>query len=124
MGLGSTTKKIQTIADKAEQVYAQINEVRKQLDDLRNKMDTTHDTVSELEVKHEQNRALLEALAEEQGIDVEEVITEAAIDDAENDEPEAGSDERTEENGETAETGQSTETGPDASESTTGTETS
>lgn len=83
MGLGSTTKKIQTIADKAEQVYAQINEVRKQLDDLRTKVDRTHDTVSELEVKHEQNRALLEAIAEEQGVDVETVITDAAIDDAE-----------------------------------------
>lgn len=83
MGLGSTTKKIQTIADKAEQVYAQVDEVRKQLEDLRGKVDTTHETVETLEVRHEQNRALLEALAEEQGIDVEEVITEAAIDDAE-----------------------------------------
>ncbi len=83
MGLGSTTKKIQTIADKAEQVYAQIDELRKQLEDLRTKVDITHDTVSELEVKHEQNRALLEAIAEEQGIDVEEVITAASIDDVE-----------------------------------------
>lgn len=88
MGLGSTTKKIQTIADKAEQVYAQVDEVRKQLEDLRGKVDTTHETVETLEVKHEQNRAILEALAEEQGIDVEEVITEAAIDDAEESESE------------------------------------
>ncbi len=81
MGLGSTTKKIQTIADKAEQVYAQVDELREQLTELRAKVDTTHDTVTELKVKHEQNRALLEALAEEQGIDVEGVLTEAAIDD-------------------------------------------
>ncbi|MCL7418782.1 MAG: DUF5798 family protein [Halalkalicoccus sp.] len=83
MGLGSTTKKIQMMADKAEQLYAQLNEVKKQLEDLRIKVDTTHDTVSDLEVKHEQNRAILEALAEERGIDVEKVITEASIEDAE-----------------------------------------
>lgn len=81
MGLGSTTKKIQIIADKAEQVYAQVDELREQLAELRTKVDATHDTVSELKVKHEQNRALLEALAEEQGIDVEQVLTEASIDD-------------------------------------------
>lgn len=81
MGLGSTTKKIQTIADKAEEVYAQVDELRKQLADLRTKVDATHDTVTELKVKHEQNRALLEAIAEEQGVDVDQVLTEAAIDD-------------------------------------------
>lgn len=81
MGLGSTTKKIQIIADKAEQVYAQVDELREQLTELRAKVDTTHDTVTELKVKHEQNRALLEALAEEQGVDVEQVLTEASIDD-------------------------------------------
>ena len=83
MGLGSTTKKIQMMADKAEQLYAQLNEVKKQLEDLRMKLDTTHNTVSELDVKHQQNRAILEALAEEQGIDVEQVITDASIEDAE-----------------------------------------
>lgn len=81
MGLGSTTKKIQIIADKAEQVYAQVDELREQLAEVRTKVDNTHGTISELKVKHEQNRALLEALAEQQGVDVEQVLTEAAIDD-------------------------------------------
>ncbi|MDL5360378.1 DUF5798 family protein [Halalkalicoccus sp. NIPERK01] len=83
MGLGSTTKKLQMMADKAEQLYAQLNEVKRQLEDLRAKVDTTHDTVSDLEIRHEQNRALLEALAEQQGIDVERVLTEASIEDVE-----------------------------------------
>ncbi|WP_245998607.1 DUF5798 family protein [Halalkalicoccus subterraneus] len=83
MGLGSTTKKIQMMADKAEQLYTQLNEVKKQLEDLRIKLESTHETVAGLEVKHEQNRAILEALAEEQGIDVEQVITDASIEDAE-----------------------------------------
>lgn len=87
MGLGSTTKKIQVIADKAEQVYAQVDELREQLTELRAKVDTTHDTVTELKVKHEQNRALLEALAEEQGVDVEQVLTEASIDDVDDSQP-------------------------------------
>lgn len=97
MGLGSTTKKIQMMADKAEQLYAQLNEVKKQLEDLRTKVDTTHDTISELEVRHQQNRAILEALAKEQGIDVEQVITDASIEDAEEatdaDEPDVTPDE-------------------------------
>lgn len=85
MGLGSTTKKIQMMADKAEQLYVQLNEVKKQLEDLRVKVDTTHETVTGLEVRHEQNRAILEALAEEQGIDVEQVITDASIEDVDPD---------------------------------------
>ncbi|ADJ15627.1 hypothetical protein C497_11438 [Halalkalicoccus jeotgali B3] len=75
------------MAEKAEQLYAQLNEVKKQLEDLRVKVDNTHETVTGLEVKHEQNRALLEALAEERGIDVEKVITEASIEDIEEPDP-------------------------------------
>ncbi|MEM4782699.1 MAG: DUF5798 family protein [Halalkalicoccus sp.] len=93
MGLGSTTKKIQMMADKAEQLYAQLNEVKQQLEDLRVKVDTTHETVTGLEVKHEQNRAILEALAEKEGIDVEQVITEASIEDAESQEAESADNE-------------------------------
>lgn len=83
MGLGSTAKKLQTVADRAEQLYAQLDNVREQLTDLRAKVEEIHTTVTTLETKHQQNRALLEALADERGIDVEEVLTEAAINDAE-----------------------------------------
>lgn len=85
MGLGSTAKKLQTVADRAEQLYSQLDKVREQLTDLRAKVEEIHTTVSALETKHQQNRALLEALADEQGIDTEEVLTEAAINDAEDD---------------------------------------
>lgn len=85
MGLGSTTKKLQKFADRAEKLYAQVDEVREQLTELRDKLDNTHETVAALETKQEQNRALLEALADQQDIDVEEALTETAINDAETD---------------------------------------
>lgn len=126
MGLGSTTKKIQMMADKAEQLYAQLNEVKKQLEDLRVKVDTTHETVTELGIKHEQNRAILEALAEEQGIDVEKVITEASIEDAESREgtESDGPDPAPDEVAETGAAGEPAETDPRTGEDAAGTETS
>lgn len=83
MGLGNTAKKIQMLADRAEQLYAQLTEVREEMTDLRQKVDRTHRTVETLETRTEEQQALLEALADREGIDVEAVLTEAAIDEAE-----------------------------------------
>lgn len=83
MGLGSTTKKIQLLAERAEQLYAQVGELRDQLTELRSKLDDTHDTVTALERQQREQDILLRAMAEDAGIDVEAVLTEAAIDDVE-----------------------------------------
>ena len=83
MGLGNTAKKIQMLADRAEQLYAQLTEVREEMTDLRQKVDRTHRTVETLETRTEEQQALLEAIAEREGIDVDTVLTEAAIDEAE-----------------------------------------
>lgn len=76
MGFGSTAKKIQTVADTAEQLYAKVNEVRQQVEEMRETVTTTEERVERLEGELAEQRALVAALAEEQGIDPESVVTE------------------------------------------------
>ena len=83
MGLGSTTKKIQLLAERAEQLYAQIGELREQINELRTTVEATGRTVDDLERRSEKQWALLVAIAEAQDVDVEQVLTEAAIEDLE-----------------------------------------
>jgi TolA-binding protein len=83
MGLGSTAKKVQKLADLAEKMYQRINQMVEQLQDLRGTVDETGERVEQIERELEQHRTLLEAIAEEQDIDVDSVVTDAVIQDAE-----------------------------------------
>lgn len=83
MGLGSTAKKIQGLSDKAEQMYKQVQELQARIIHLEEEVDDTHDTVKTLDVEMAEQRALLEAIAEEQGLDADAIVAEAAIDEAE-----------------------------------------
>ena len=82
MGLGSTAQKLQVMAERAEQVYSQIMELREQIAALRETVEHTGDRVEEIDLRTEKQSALITAIAEEQGIDVDAVLTEAAIEDA------------------------------------------
>ena len=81
MGLGSTAKKIQTVADRAEQLYKQLVDVRKRVMELEETADETGDRVATIETEQEKQRAVLDAIAEQQGIDVEQALADAAIED-------------------------------------------
>ena len=83
MGLGSTAKKIQGISDKAEQMYKQVQELQSRIIHLEEEVDDTHDTVKTLDVEMAEQRALLEAIADEQGLDVDAIVAEASIAEAE-----------------------------------------
>ncbi|MES3518160.1 MAG: DUF5798 family protein [Natronomonas sp.] len=83
MGFGSATKKIQKVADMAEELYARMNELGEQILEMRETLQETHNRVAALENKIDQQQALLEALAAEQGIDVDRQLTRVAIDEAE-----------------------------------------
>jgi len=83
MGLGSTAKKIQQIADMAEDVYARLNQLREQVNETRKTVDETKDRVDELDRELAEQRALIEALAEERGIDTDAIIAEVHVVDAE-----------------------------------------
>lgn len=83
MGLGSTAKKIQSLSDRAEAMYRQVQELQQRIVGLEEEMDDTHDTVKRLDHQLTEQRALLLAIAEERGIDGEQILADAAIDEAE-----------------------------------------
>lgn len=93
MGFGDTAKKIQALADRAEQLYAQLKDVRERVIALEAGIDETNDRITELENDSEKQLVLLKAIAREQGINVEEVLAEAAIEEAESAEETADADE-------------------------------
>ena len=83
MGLGSTAKKIQGLSERAEAMYKQVQQLQKRIINLEEEMDETHDTVNRIDHQLTEQRELLLAIAEERGIDGEEILAQAAIDEAE-----------------------------------------
>jgi TolA-binding protein len=81
MGLGSTAKKIQTLADRAEQLYVKLKEVHERVLSVEGTVEDTQTRVSELENQLERQRVVIEALAADRGIDVDAAVAEAAIED-------------------------------------------
>jgi len=81
MGLGSATKKLQKVTSLAEESYKRINELREQLQHLREEVESTSQQVDVIEHDLAEQRALIEALAEKEGIDVEKVVADANIED-------------------------------------------
>lgn len=93
MALGGTAKKLQKVASMAEDLYEKLNQLREQLADTRERVEETNDRIAALQQEVAEQRALVEALAEQEGVDVESVLTDAAIDEAEAEaEAEAASD--------------------------------
>ncbi len=93
MGLGSTAKKIQKISDVAEKLYANIRDVRERVVSLEESADETNERVTRLERRVQRQSAILEAMAEQQGIDVEATVDEADIEPVEAETDDEGSDE-------------------------------
>lgn len=83
MGFGSTAKKLQQVADMAEDVYARLNKLREQVSEMRETVVETQGRVDELDRELAEQRAIIEALAEQQGIDTEAITAEVHVVDAE-----------------------------------------
>lgn len=83
MGLGGTAKKLQKVTDMAEDVYTRLNDLRDQIVEMRETTQETSDRVDRLERETAEVRALVAALAEENGVDVERVTADAHIAEAE-----------------------------------------
>ena len=83
MGLGGTAKKLQKVTDMAEDVYSRLNDLRDQIVEMRETTRETSDRVDRLERETAEVRALVEALADDNGIDVERVTANAHIGEAE-----------------------------------------
>jgi hypothetical protein len=83
MGLGGATRKLQKVADMGEELYSRINELREQTLEMRETVTETNRRVAALEHRMDGQAAILEALAEKEGINVDELLTEVAIEEAE-----------------------------------------
>lgn len=79
MGLGSTAKKIQKVAEIADELYTKVNELKTQLQELRQTVEETEDRVDEVDRKLVEQRALIEALAEAQGLDPDSILADADV---------------------------------------------
>ncbi|WP_435073709.1 DUF5798 family protein [Halorubrum sp. HHNYT27] len=90
MGFGDTAKKIQTLADKAERTYQKINELRSEVEETQTTVVDTSERVQRLENEMAEQRAVLDAVAREVGVDLESVSTEAHITEAERADGDAG----------------------------------
>jgi predicted nucleic acid-binding Zn-ribbon protein len=83
MGFGDTAKRIQTLADKAERTYQKINELRSEVEETQTTVLDTSERVQALENEMAEQRAVLDAVAREVGVDLDSVSTEAHIAEAE-----------------------------------------
>lgn len=92
VGLGSTAQKLQTVAEKAEKVYERMNELREEVQETQEAVDETKERVGTVEEELAEQRAVLDAIAEEHEIDVDAVAAETHINEAEAADDEAAGD--------------------------------
>lgn len=83
MGIGGTAKKLQKVAEMGEELYKRMNDLRAQVSEMRETVTATHERVDGLEREVAEQRAILEALAEREGIDLDAAVAEAHIEEAE-----------------------------------------
>ncbi|QPV63555.1 hypothetical protein I7X12_02665 [Halosimplex litoreum] len=76
MGFGDTAKKIQRVTDIAEKLYERLNQVIEQVQDLKERVESTSDQLDSMDRELAEQRAIVEALAEQQGVDAEAVVAE------------------------------------------------
>jgi len=76
--IGGAGKKISTMVDLAEELYERVNDLRARMESMTETVEGTADRVERLEAEVAEQRALVAAIAEEQGIDVEAVRETAA----------------------------------------------
>ena len=90
MDIAGTKKKVQRLIKVAEESYKKISELLERMERLQNDLETTSRQVDHMEYELAEQRVLLEALAEQRGVDVETVLAEADLP------PEPGTDPATE----------------------------
>jgi len=94
MGLGSTAKKLQTVVDMADKLYTKLSQLKAQLQETQDTVEATNERVDAIDRELAEQRALVEAIADEQGVDTDAVLEDLSGADAEGkdtgtDEPDA-----------------------------------
>jgi septal ring factor EnvC (AmiA/AmiB activator) len=77
MGLGSTAAKLKQLVSKVEQVFEQIQELRARVQELDETIDDMDQRLDRIDTRGKREEALLSALAEREGIDVESLVGES-----------------------------------------------
>lgn len=90
MGFGSTAKKLQRVADMAEDLVGRLNELRERVIRVEETVDETNNRVSDVERTQAEQRALLEAIAEQQNIPVDEVVADVETETHEQEDSDSG----------------------------------
>lgn len=79
MDLGNTAKKLQRATKVAEESYKKMNELLERIQRLQEDLETTSRQVDRIERDVAEQRALLEALADREGVDTEAVLERAEL---------------------------------------------
>jgi hypothetical protein len=79
MDIAGTKKRIQRLIKVAEESYKRINNLRERMDKLQTDLESTSSQVDQIGYELAEQRVLLEALAEQEGIDVETILEEADL---------------------------------------------
>lgn len=79
MDIAGTKKKIQRATKVAEESYKKMNEMMEKIQRLQEDLETTSHQVDHIEYELAEQRVLLEAIAREQGLDVEQLIDDADL---------------------------------------------
>ncbi len=74
MVLGGATKKIQTIVELAEDLYEKVTELREELLDTQDSVLDIQERVTAVEVELDEQRVIIEAIAEDHNISVEDLF--------------------------------------------------
>lgn len=78
--LGDATKKIQKLSTLAEKMYKKVNELQTRVEETTRTVNDTSDRVAKLEVELAEQRALLEAIADDHGIDIDDLEPDIEVD--------------------------------------------
>jgi predicted RNase H-like nuclease (RuvC/YqgF family) len=76
MGLGSTAAKLKKLVNMVEQVFEQMKELRDRVQELDETIDDMDQRLDRIDARGKREEALLSALAEQDGIDVESLLEE------------------------------------------------
>ncbi len=79
MDIAGTKERVQRLIKVAEESYKRINNLRERMDKLQTDLESTSSQVEHIGYELAEQRVLLEALAEREGIDVETVLEEADL---------------------------------------------
>lgn len=73
MGLGSTARKIQKLSDTAEELYHKLGEILERIREIEHSIEDSSDRLRTIEHRLDQQAVLIEAIAEANDIDPEEL---------------------------------------------------